>query len=103
MFGRRDLYQLPPDHSAGESEAVAAELRTRLLFSSDIGYRALSERLARGARIAHEPCDTKHRTTIDHHSVALFVIKPDRFLVVGAADRRLAPSAGDTVLVLKGG
>ena len=103
LFGRRDLYQLPPDHTAGDREAVAAELRTRLLFSSDLGYRELSERLARGARIAHEPGGAKHHATIDHHSVALFVIKPDRFLVVGAADRRLVPSPGDTVLVLKGG
>jgi hypothetical protein len=34
--------------------------------------------------------------------VALFVVKPDHHLVVGADDRRLLPSPADTVLSLVG-
>ena len=45
----------------------------------------------------------RSRATADAHRVALFVVKPDHHLVVGADDRRLVPSAADTVLSLVGG
>jgi NhaP-type Na+/H+ or K+/H+ antiporter len=103
LFGRRDVFQLPPDNAADEGEALARELRARLLFGPDLGYRELSQRLERGARIVRESGAEAVGATADAHRVALFVVKPDHHLVVGADDRRLLPSPADTVLSLVGG
>jgi hypothetical protein len=103
LFGRRELFQLPPTRAGERDDDVAAELRTRLLFSSDLGYRELLQRLERGARIRTEPAAAKTPATTDERRVVLFVVKPSGRLLVGAADGRLTPSPGDKVITLTGG
>jgi NhaP-type Na+/H+ or K+/H+ antiporter len=103
LFGRQELFQLPPDRSAGEPEAVSAELRARLLFGPDLGYTELSSRLEQGARIVHERIADRPAGPDDPRRVPLFVVTRSHHLVLGADDRRLEPGVHATLVSLVGG
>jgi NhaP-type Na+/H+ or K+/H+ antiporter len=100
VFGRRRLYQLPPDEGP---DRLANELRLgRVLATGGRGYLQLAGLVEDGARVQVRPApsDPHRGMQADHRHIPLFVIHPDHRLVPVTADHRMTTTSGDRVVTL---
>ncbi len=106
IFGRANVFQLPPRVTNGSGqESVPEHLVGRLLFGYDMTFRNLNDRLEGGWRLriievsdpgVEEIFSESHRDAI----IPLFVIRNnDRLVVITASDPYI-PHVGDRVIAL---
>jgi NhaP-type Na+/H+ or K+/H+ antiporter len=106
VFGRAEVYQLPPRKGGSPRvESAAPHLRGRYLFSPDATYDALDERMAAGqvvkaTRLTPEFDWAAFRERHGAGTLPLFVVSETGALVVCAADRPISPKPGQTVISL---
>jgi hypothetical protein len=106
LFGRNNVYQLPP--SVGEQrreEQVSPELQGRPLFAPHATYDLLNDRLNGGAQIKRTPI-TKEFTfehfkqTYGQDAVPLLLVSESREVTVITAARPPAARPGQTLISL---
>jgi NhaP-type Na+/H+ or K+/H+ antiporter len=106
VFGRAEVYQLPPRKGGSPRvESAAPHLRGRYLFAAEATYDALDERMAAGqvvkaTRLTPEFDWAAFRERHGSSALLLFVVTETGTLQVCAADRPLSPRPGQTVISL---
>lgn len=107
VFGRSEVYQLPPDGVTDDEELLPRHLRGRFLFGPDVTYSALDERFRHGATMKQTPLTEAFtyddfQSHYDRRATPLFVIKPTGDLHVVVADEALSPvpQAGDALIAI---
>lgn len=108
VFGRAEVYQLPPPRVAeGEpaEQLLPKHLRGRLLFAEDVTYGELARRFAEGAMIKRTPLTKEfgYREFCAHYgesAIPLFAVKRGGRLVVIATDLETVPEPGDKLIAL---
>ncbi len=106
IFGRANVFQLPPRSTNGTGqESVPEHLVGRLLFGHEMTYRSLNDRLEGGWRLrtiavtdpgVEELFSESHKDAV----IPLFVIRNnDRLVVITASDTYI-PQMGDRVIAL---
>lgn len=106
IFGRAEVYQLPPEGKGnGRTEAVPQHLRGRLLFGEGITYGYLTDRFVAGAVIKttmlseefdYDAFQALYRET----AIPLFLVNEAGDLMVFAMDHSLTPRPGQTLIAL---
>ena len=104
VFGRSEVYQLPPESEEKSSrETVSRHLQGRLLFGSAITYRYLTSRFATGAAVK----TTKLTQEFDYDAfqalygetaIPLFLISQTGKLTVFTRDNPPSPRPGQTLI-----
>jgi hypothetical protein len=108
IFGRAQTYQLAPGRvPAGIDSSAATHLAGRLLFDGEANYERLSKLIRAGASIRSTSITPEFTVNdfraINLEAVPLFVIKPNRRLVVitgGDGDPFRGIGESDTILSL---
>lgn len=106
VFGRAEIYQLPPQKETGpRRETAPTHLRGRYLFAPQATYGQLDERFAQGAivkstRLSREFDYQAFRERHGEAALPLFVVSEAGSLLVCTADRPPAPRPGQTVIAL---
>lgn len=106
LFGRAEVYQLPPkDMSNNQAVIMPQHLRGRLLFNEGLTYAALTERLAAGAIVKKTPLTKEfdYQAFQAHYgdsAVPLFVIEATGNLLVCTAGDKPLPKSGQTLISL---
>jgi hypothetical protein len=106
VFGRAEVYQLPP-HKGNHPRVAGApdHLRGRTLFSTAANYQLLDERLAAGhvvkaSRLTAEHDFAAFGQRYGDEMLLLFVLTESGQLFVATAGKALAPRPGQTVVAL---
>ena len=105
-MGRRNMYQVAPsENSQGIRGALPFHLTARVLFSAELTYRALEERLGsgeviRGTRLTEEFDWEAYQGRHQQSARPLFVVTSDGKLVAFTDSSQPAPKSGDTVIGL---
>jgi NhaP-type Na+/H+ or K+/H+ antiporter len=106
VFGRAEVYQLPPrGEEKGPRETVSRHLQGRLLFGEGIGYTYLASRFARGAvikttKLTQEFDYDAFRKLYGEEAIPLFTIAQNGNLVVFTKDSPPTPRPGHTLISL---
>jgi len=106
VFGRAEVYQLPPKgEEKGPRETVSRHLRGRLLYGQGIGYTYLASRFARGAvikttKLTEEFDYDAFRKLYGEEAIPLFTIAQNGNLVVFTKDSPPTPRPGQTLISL---
>jgi NhaP-type Na+/H+ or K+/H+ antiporter len=106
VFGRAEVYQLPPRKGGSPRlESAAPHLRGRYLFARDATYDTLDRRFADGyvvksTKLSPEFDWAAFRQRHGEDALPLFVVTETGTLVVCVADRPAAPRPGQTVISL---
>lgn len=106
VFGRAEVYQLPPKgEEKGPRETVSLHLQGRLLFGQGIGYTYLASRFARGAvikttKLTQEFDYDAFRKLYGEEAIPLFTIAQNGNLVVFTKDSPPTPRPGQTLISL---
>lgn len=105
VFGRGEVYQLPPPTDHNGKRELAQELHGRLLFGKELGFDALASRFARGQTLKATPLSEKFtlddlKAQHDGEVTPLFTLSASGRLTVGTIDAPLKPQPGDTVISL---
>lgn len=106
LFGRAEVYQLPPKDMGNNQAAVMPQhLRGRLLFNKGLTYPILTERFADGAIVKKTPLTKEfdYQAFQAHYgssAVPLFVIEATGNLLVCAAGDNIVPKSGQTLISL---
>jgi NhaP-type Na+/H+ or K+/H+ antiporter len=106
LFGRAEVYQLPP--RAGNNPRVAgapSHLRGRNLFAPGATYEALDQRFAEGqvvkaTKLSQEFDYGAFRERYGEDALPLFVVTESGSLVVCTADKKPSPKPGQTLISL---
>jgi hypothetical protein len=106
VFGRAEVYQLPPKgEEKGPRETVSLHLQGRLLFGQGMGYTYLASRFARGAvikttKLTQEFDYDAFRKLYGEEAIPLFTIAQNGNLVVFTKDSPPTPRPGQTLISL---
>ena len=106
VFGRAEVYQLPPRKGGSPRvESAAPHLRGRYLFAPGATYDALDERFAAGqvvktTKLSPEFDWAAFRERYGEDALPLFVVTEAGVLQVCVADKAPAPRPGQTVIGL---
>jgi NhaP-type Na+/H+ or K+/H+ antiporter len=106
VFGRAEVYQLPPRREGSpRAETAPPHLRGRYLFAPGMGYDALDARFARGAvvkatKLSAEFDYDAFRARYGDEAVPLFVVTEPGGLAVCTAEKPPAPKPGQTLIAL---
>ncbi len=106
IFGRAEVYQLPPEREGdGRREAVPQHLRGRLVFGLDAIHSYLAARLSAGAvikttKLTQEFEYETFRSLYGEAAIPLFLVKESGDLVVFTADNAPTPKPGQTLISL---
>ena len=105
IFGRSEVYQVPPVEAGGKGENVHRHLHGRWLFSRDLTYGELAARMRRGAIIKATPLTDEftfdtYREHYRDRAWPLFIIKANGRLNVVTVEKPVEPKAGDVVVGL---
>jgi len=106
VFGRAEVYQLPPRKGGSPRlESAAAHLRGRNLFAPDATYDTLDARFGDGyvvktTKLSAEFDWAAFRGRHGEDALPLFVVTETGQLVVCVADKTPAPKPGQTVISL---
>ncbi len=106
LFGRAEVYQLPPH--GGDNPRVAGappHMRGRNLFASEATYESLDESFAKGqvvkaTKLSQEFDYAAFRERYGEEALPLFVVTESGSLVVCTAEKKLSPKAGQTLISL---
>lgn len=99
VFGRANVYQLPPQ----SKETVPKHLRGRLLFGTDITFLHLTKRFAEGSvmkatKITQQFDFGSFQAQYRGSALPLFLVGEEGGLTVFTADERPTPKAGQTLM-----
>ncbi len=106
VFGRAEVYQLPPKgKEKAPRETVSRHLRGRLLFGQGIGYTYLASRFAQGAvikttKLTQEFDYDAFQKLYGEEAIPLFAIAQNGNLVVFTKDSPPTPRPGQTLISL---
>ncbi len=106
LFGRAEVYQLPPHGGSNPRVAGAPpHMRGRNLFASEATYESLDERFAKGqvvkaTKLSQEFDYAAFRGRYGEEALPLFVVTESGSLVVLTAEKKLSPKAGQTLISL---
>jgi len=106
LFGRAEVYQLPPLRDGNERVAGAPpHLRGRTLFAPGANYDLLDRRFsvgykAKGTKLSQEFDYGAFRARYGEDALPLFVVTEPGSLVVCTADRTPSPKPGQTLIAL---
>lgn len=105
VFGRGEVYQVPPRRTADSADDSHRHLHGRWLFDEELTHDRLGQRIAEGAVIKTTTLSDEfnYESFLDHYgetAVALFVVTPNRQLEVITADTPPDPKPGDTLISL---
>lgn len=106
IFGRKEVYQLPPQsNEVGRKEAVSKHLRGRLLFGAGITYSYLSDRFAAGAvvkttSLTEEFDYDAFQAFYGEEAIPLFLINETGALMLFTMDKPPKPRPGQTLISL---
>ncbi len=106
VFGRAELYQLPPRRAGSRrTDTAPAHLRGRYLFGPDTNYDALEARFARGevakaTRLSAEFDYEDFRGKYGEAALPLFLVTETELLRVVVAGESLAPKPGQLLISL---
>jgi NhaP-type Na+/H+ or K+/H+ antiporter len=109
LFGKSEVYQLPPPSTGKARTTTGIEhLRGRILFSPDATYESLRDQLNRGGiikktRITTEFTHEMFRQQYGKRATVLFVHRDDGQLTIVQSGSRLALKPGCTVISLIAG
>jgi hypothetical protein len=103
VFGRSELYQLPP--STDNGAFAASHMRGRILFGPHITHAFLENQLANGAEVTGVTLsDTfTYSDLLQQHGngvIPLFLVIDNKRLLVFTDDNRPVPKAGQAVISL---
>ena len=104
VFSSRDVYQLSPSGNHKAEEDIASELTGRILFSPEATFGFIQEKIQGGFQFRVVPLTD----TLDYASfkqshpkaLPLFVITPDRQLLVVSVGEEVDPAPGARMVVL---
>jgi hypothetical protein len=106
VFGRAEVYQLPPkSEEKGPREVVSQHLQGRLLFGTGITYEYLSRRFAEGAvirttKLTQEFDYDAFRVLYGGEAISLFLIDQNGNLMVFTRDNPPNPRPGQKLISL---
>ena len=106
VFGRAEVYQLPPRKGGSPRvESAAPHLRGRYLFAPGVTYDALDERFAAGqvvktTKLSPEFDWAAFRERYGEDALPLFVVTEAGALQIAVADKPPSPKGGQTVIGL---
>jgi hypothetical protein len=106
VFGRAEVYQLPPRKGgSARVESAPSHLRGRYLFAPDATYDALEARFAAGyvvkaTRLSPEFDWTAFKDRYGEGALPLFVVTEAGALIVCVADKAPVPKPGQTLISL---
>lgn len=107
IFGRAEVYQLPPTSGRGKNgeELWAQHLRGRFLFGPGMTYGHLTKQFAAGARVkittlTREFNYAAFQNLYGQEAIPLFLITETRQLLVFTAEEKLTPQPGQTLISL---
>jgi hypothetical protein len=106
LFGRAEVYQVPPHE--GDNPRVAgapSHLRGRNLFSPGATYEALDRRFAEGqvvkaTKLSQEFDYAAFRERYGEDALPLFIVTESGALNVCTADKKPSPKPGQTLISL---
>jgi len=106
IFGRAEVYQLPPNTEGRNRKETSNELiRGRRLFATDATYNYLDKRFSSGS-VVKSTSLTKEFTfeafqqMYGGEALLLFTVSEGGTLAINTVDQPLSPKAGDTVVCL---
>lgn len=99
VFGRMEVYQLPPF----DEKRLSEELKGRLLFGEGITYSQIDKLFYQGGvvksnKLTEEFGFTELKELYGGYIVPLFVVEDGKTLRVIAVDNEVEPKSGDTVI-----
>lgn len=106
LFGRAEVYQLPSEPTEKHRQrTVSRQIRARWLFSAEATYNLLHARIGQGAAIRKTTLTAAFtyadfRARYGPAATVLFIVQPNRNLVVCSTDREIKPAAGQTLISL---
>ena len=106
VFGRAEVYQLPPRKAVMErQENVPVPLRGRLLFNANATYGELSECFAQGwviktTNLTKQFTYRDFQETYNGKSIPLFLINGFGNLIILTTDQEISPQPGDKLISL---
>jgi NhaP-type Na+/H+ or K+/H+ antiporter len=105
LFGRAQVYQLPPPRSNQRTQSAAGLVYGRLLFAPEATYEVLEERLRHGGvikatRLSEQFDYEQFREHSGDDVLLLFVVGESGLLTVCATDQTPTPKSGQTVVAL---
>lgn len=106
VFGRENVYQLPPwEAGSGPRRTVAMHLRGRLLFAEGLHHDKLVNLMKYGRQIkktklSDEFTFENFKAKYGDSAIVLFLIDESRNLRVCTADEQAAPKPGQTLIAL---
>jgi hypothetical protein len=106
IFGRSEVYQLPPKKTElGRQEQVSAHRLGRLLFGADVNHPFLTQCFSSGWSVKKTPLTQEfdYRAFREHYrenAIVLFVIDDMRRLRISTANEPLRPGPGQTLISL---
>lgn len=107
LFGRANVYQLPPPRTAEKAhrESLSEHLRGRVLFAPDASHDELVRRFSAGqqvkkTKITSEFTYERFRERYGDKALILFVKTESGELKIATADKPIQPTRGDTVFAL---
>ena len=105
LFGRSNCYQLAPPQQKSEKKAIEKHLQGRTLFSSELTYATMAQRLAGGDIIKATPISEEFdaaafASMYGESALPMFYIEKDGDLRIVRAEGDYQPQAGHTLLSL---
>lgn len=106
VFGRSEVYQIPPKKTeSGRQEQVSPHRLGRLLFGADVNYAFLARCFEAGWTVKKTPLTPEFdyrafRSYYRDAAVVLFVIDEARKLRISTANEPLRPGQGQTLISL---
>jgi len=106
IFGRSEVYQLPPKDTGNDhTDRMPRHLRGRLLFDRELTYTMLTDRLASGAIFQKAPLTTEFdyasfQERYGATAIPLFIIDSAKNLQVCTVREKLTPRPGQLFISL---
>ncbi|MGE3803380.1 MAG: cation:proton antiporter [Gemmataceae bacterium] len=104
MFGRAEVYQLPPASLASNSETEALVIHGRVLFAAGANHEYLSRRFSEGAvikrtRLTKEFDYAAFRQLYGESALVMFVVQPKGTLTICTVDTPVANLKPDQTII----
>jgi NhaP-type Na+/H+ or K+/H+ antiporter len=106
VFGRREVYLLPPKKASDKKkEAISQPLRGRLLFDEELTYSEFDNRYSAGAEIKVSRLTEQYNYNAflqqySGRAIPLIKINTDQTLSIFTIDAKNNPQTGDTIISL---
>ncbi|MBN2445682.1 MAG: cation:proton antiporter [Phycisphaerae bacterium] len=105
LFGQKEVYQMPPAIGRGGKKRLAHDIHGRLLFTDELTYTRMLERVRGGSVFRATPLTESFdyealRGRFGFDVVPLVIKRANGSLTIIAADQDPKPKPGDTIITL---